>query len=205
MKSYRVHSQIAGSRLSGGTRILSGLTGRTSLQQTGLPRTLNLRIRPHPSLRSTMPTRPWESGLTDLYATERSRLVGLAFTICGSREVAEEVVQDAFIEVDRRASSIEQPLAYLKTVVVHGAIRAAKREARQYRHGTIDRLSVPSSIIEWYDLLMQLPERQRAAIVLRYLEDIDDQRIADVLGCSRSTVRSLIRRALKTLKVRYER
>jgi RNA polymerase sigma factor (sigma-70 family) len=47
----------------------------------------------------------------------------------------------------------------------------------------------------------ELPPRQRAAVVLRYFSDLDDAEIADALGCSVSTVRSQISRALTSLRV----
>jgi RNA polymerase sigma factor (sigma-70 family) len=49
-------------------------------------------------------------------------------------------------------------------------------------------------------LLAGLPPRQRAVIALRYMEDLDDPQIADVLGCRTSTVRSQAARALATLR-----
>ena len=45
-----------------------------------------------------------------------------------------------------------------------------------------------------------LPPRQRAAVVLRYFHDLSDQQVADELGCRATTVRSLISRALSTLR-----
>jgi RNA polymerase sigma factor (sigma-70 family) len=48
--------------------------------------------------------------------------------------------------------------------------------------------------------LGELPARQRAVLVLRYYEDLPDPQIADVLGCRRSTVRSLAARGLAALR-----
>ena len=45
-----------------------------------------------------------------------------------------------------------------------------------------------------------LPPRQRAVIVLRYYEDLSEQEIADVLGCSRGNVKSTAHHALKALR-----
>ena len=45
-----------------------------------------------------------------------------------------------------------------------------------------------------------LPPRQRAVIVLRYYEDLSEQEIAEVLGCSRGNVKSTAHHALKSLK-----
>jgi RNA polymerase sigma factor (sigma-70 family) len=47
----------------------------------------------------------------------------------------------------------------------------------------------------------RLPLRQRAVLVLRYVEDRPDSEIADLLGCSQATVRSHASRALATLRV----
>ncbi|MFI7333368.1 RNA polymerase sigma factor [Micromonospora aurantiaca (nom. illeg.)] len=48
--------------------------------------------------------------------------------------------------------------------------------------------------------LSRLPRRQRAALVLRYYEDLPDGEIAEILGCAVGTVRSSISRALATLR-----
>lgn len=49
-------------------------------------------------------------------------------------------------------------------------------------------------------LLRALPRNQRAALVLRFLEDMPDDAIADILSCSASTVRSHIARGLRALR-----
>jgi RNA polymerase sigma factor (sigma-70 family) len=48
--------------------------------------------------------------------------------------------------------------------------------------------------------LLALPVRQRAAIVLRYYEDLRETQIADILRCRPATVRSLVSRGLRTLR-----
>jgi RNA polymerase sigma factor (sigma-70 family) len=48
--------------------------------------------------------------------------------------------------------------------------------------------------------LAQLPRKQRAALVLRYYEDLPDAEVARVLGCSEQTVRSQCSRALAKLR-----
>jgi RNA polymerase sigma factor (sigma-70 family) len=48
--------------------------------------------------------------------------------------------------------------------------------------------------------LLRLPERQRAAMVLRFYEDLSETQAADVLRCRPGTVRSLVARGMKTLR-----
>ena len=53
-------------------------------------------------------------------------------------------------------------------------------------------------------VLLRLPQRQRAAIVLRFYEDLSDVQTAELLRCSAGTVRSLVSRAMKTLREALE-
>jgi DNA-directed RNA polymerase specialized sigma24 family protein len=66
------------------------------------------------------------------------------------------------------------------------------------------RLADPSDIVGERAALIaavrQLPPRQRAIVVLRYLEDLSDAQVAAVLGCSAGTVRSQASRALAKLR-----
>jgi RNA polymerase sigma-70 factor (ECF subfamily) len=50
--------------------------------------------------------------------------------------------------------------------------------------------------------LGELPERQRAAVVLRFYEDLNEERVAEVLRCSPRAVNSLVSRAMATLRAR---
>ena len=59
---------------------------------------------------------------------------------------------------------------------------------------------LPAYLGEFADALAALPERQRAAIVLRHHLDLPDDEIAALLGCRRSTVRSLVKRGLASLR-----
>src|SRR5688572_31755795 len=70
-----------------------------------------------------------------------------------------------------------------------------------------DRTDVGTEVAErdaLWRLIVTLPDRQRATVVLRYYEDLDDARIGEILGCSASTVRTNAMRAMATLRNRLD-
>ena len=147
-------------------------------------------------------------GITSLFAAERPAMLRMATLMVGSAAIAEEVVQDAFVVVSRRWSSLERPGAYLRTTVVNGCAQVLRRRdaegralAARTRSGDVE---LPYRLIELRDALERLSERQRIVVVLRYFVDIPDDEIAEALGVRPSTVRSLARRALKVLRKELE-
>jgi RNA polymerase sigma factor (sigma-70 family) len=125
----------------------------------------------------------------------------LAHLVTGSAAVGEEVAQDAFLGLQQRWGSVEQPEAYVRSAVLNRA-RSAGRNARREQPGVVPehgRDLTPETDAVW-DVLRRLPQRQRAAVVLRFYEDRPDDEIATLLGCRPATVRSLIHRALARLE-----
>lgn len=139
-----------------------------------------------------------------LFAAEREAMLRLATLIVGSVAVAEEVVQDAFVVVAARWSSLDRPGAYLRTTVVNGCgqvlrRRGAERRAFAARGPDVD-VELPSRLVELSDALARLSDRQRIVVVLRYLVDLPDDEIASMVGVRSTTVRSLARRGLMVLR-----
>jgi RNA polymerase sigma factor (sigma-70 family) len=150
------------------------------------------------------PGSPTGEGLPSLFARERVPMVRLATLLVGSVPAAEDVVQDAFGEVTRRWGELERPGAYLRTCVVNGSRAALRRRTTEARsHALVPPapdVELPARLIELRDALEHLGERQRVVVVLRYFVDLPDHEIAREIGCRPSTVRSLARRALATLR-----
>jgi len=71
--------------------------------------------------------------IASLFAAERPALLRMATLMVGSAAVAEEVVQDAFVVVSRRWSSLERPGAYLWTTVVNGCAQVLRRRDAEGR------------------------------------------------------------------------
>ena len=74
---------------------------------------------------------------------------------------------------------------------------------RRHRTAVVD--TAEDAPDELRDAIAALPGRQRAAIVLRYYEDLAEVDIADLLGCSVPAVKSLLHRAVQDLRKVIER
>jgi RNA polymerase sigma-70 factor (sigma-E family) len=152
-----------------------------------------------------------EEQLTLLFRAHAGPLVRVAVLLTGDEMLAEEVVQDAFLGLQRRwqrQGPPDSPPAYLRTSVVNGC-RSALRRRRLASLAGIER-PLPTTSAEAavllqeehaavFDAMKDLSRRQREVLVLRFYLDLADPEIAGTLGVSRSTVSSTISRALTAL------
>lgn len=143
----------------------------------------------------------WPDGLRDVYEASYRDLVRVAFLLLGSRAESEEVVQDAVLAMRERWADVRNPGGYLRRSVVHRCYGVLRRRAVAERHQVEPApAQAPDELVELRDVLLTLPERQRAAVVLRFLADLPDHEIADALGCRPATVRSLVARGLAAIR-----
>jgi RNA polymerase sigma-70 factor (sigma-E family) len=142
----------------------------------------------------------WADPLVQLYRDRYEPMVRLAYLMTGSRDVAEELVQDAFLNVHRSWRRVTNPNAYLRTAVVNACNSWGRRKTLELHRRPAP--PDPAMLVadEMWDTLQVLPTRQRAAIVLRYYEDLPDAQIAELLGCREATVRTAIHRGLARLR-----
>jgi RNA polymerase sigma-70 factor (sigma-E family) len=151
-------------------------------------------------------------GELERFLTERGgHLLRAAVLLTGSKESGEDLVQAALERLLRRGPAVQgDPEAYLRRIIYHLAADGWRRGGRwrarlALLRGHGEEVAPDSSAqVEQRDelvrLLLRLPAGQRAAIVLRYWEDLSDAEAADVLGCSASTVRSAVTRGLQRLR-----
>jgi RNA polymerase sigma-70 factor (sigma-E family) len=129
----------------------------------------------------------------------------------GDASAAEDVVQDTFARLYPRWTKVtnaDHPLAYVRRTLVNTFLnRARLASAREVVVAGVDLgldKADPMQAVADRDLLRRLirrlPERQRAALVLHYLEDLSDRDVARQLGCRPGTARSLVSRALASLR-----
>jgi RNA polymerase sigma factor (sigma-70 family) len=138
----------------------------------------------------------------DLYAGAYVRMVRLARLMGADAGPAEEIAQDAFVQLYRRWSSVRNPSAYLRLAVVNGCRSWMRRlvTARRHRMQPPSPLTLDGDALAVRQALGVLSPRQRAAVVLRYFEDLPEVEIAEILRCRPGTVKSLLARSMPKLK-----
>src|SRR5262245_18144245 len=126
-------------------------------------------------------------GFDEFVAARGEELLRFALMLCGDRHLAEDIVQSVRAKAYVRWSRVgakPRPEAYLKTVLVHEHLRwwrrrsarelpvPAPRSDRDPAAGQSDGTAAHASRDAAWELLRQLPKRQRAVLVLRYYEDL---------------------------------
>jgi RNA polymerase sigma-70 factor (sigma-E family) len=140
-----------------------------------------------------------------------SALLRTAYLLTGSANGAEELVQDTLARLypkwDKVAAA-DVPIAYVRRSLANGFVNDKRRpSSRDLIVDVVPERADERNVTAQFDdrdelwgLLSTLPERQRAALVLRYFHDLSDAEIGDALGCRLGTVRSLVSRGLAALR-----
>lgn len=155
---------------------------------------------------------PADAFVESLYRAHAVDLVRLALLLVGDQHTAEDVVQDAYLGLQRGLGRLRDPgkaLSYLRACVVNGCRSAHRRRSRiSTRAATYEPTPVWSAeavAIASEDrravlaAVAELPGRSREVLAFRYFLDLPDGEIAAALGVSRSTVSSTASRALVML------
>jgi RNA polymerase sigma-70 factor (sigma-E family) len=132
-----------------------------------------------------------------------------AYLLAGNHADAEDLAQQALMKAFRswtKVAAADSTTAYLRRTLTNTYLSQHKPKARRAEVLTDappDSLVAPRGPEEQMTLwphVKSLPPRQRAVVVLRYYEDLSEQQIADVLGCSTGNVKSTAHRALQALR-----
>jgi RNA polymerase sigma-70 factor (sigma-E family) len=150
--------------------------------------------------------------LQSLYRSHWRYLVRLAALLVDDVASAEDVVQDAFVALHRRAEGLRDPeaaLAYLRTSVVNLSRSVLRRRhvARKHLKVAEPEATEPAD----HDVLVRdehraalravhaLPRHQREVLILRYWSGLSEREIAQTLGISPGSVKSAASRGIATL------
>src|SRR5580658_5334619 len=163
----------------------------------------------------------WQPDFEQLVAEHQSMVFSLAWRMTGDRGLAEELAQDVLLELNRHLPKLGSPdhvRFWLRQVTLHRSADALRRrrakaaslgtdvwEELEERHVLVEPFAMDDESplgrrIE--ELLAALPESQRAALVLRYQEDLTPEEIAVTLKAPLATVKSHLQRGLKLLRVK---
>jgi RNA polymerase sigma-70 factor (sigma-E family) len=135
-------------------------------------------------------------------------LRALAYVTCGDWATAEDAVAGAMAKLYQRWHKVTAPDAYSRTMVVRAAIGEKRRPWRRERSAgdALPERSLPDHAgdvderLRLRAALSQVPKRQRAVLVLRFLEGLSVEETAEILGCRPGTVKSQSARGLDTLR-----
>lgn len=149
--------------------------------------------------------------LEELYVRHGPAGLRFAYYLCGDREQARDLVQDAFVRVAGRFSYLRQPdrfATYLRRTIVNLHTSRLRRLRLEREHLARERASAgrahedpdAGERDEVWRAISALPPRQRAAVVLRFYEDLSEHDSAEILGCSVGALNQLVVRATATLR-----
>jgi RNA polymerase sigma factor (sigma-70 family) len=144
-----------------------------------------------------------------VFAEQWVPICRLATLMVSDRQLGEDLAQEAFARWYVRRASVDVPAAFMRTVVINLARGALRKRVvtRRWQHlfEVDENRSVTSTPDVVTDLIKTLPVRQRAVIVLRFYERRSEAEIAEILECRVGTVKSLLSRALATLRTTIEK
>lgn len=151
-----------------------------------------------------------ESDFEQFCSRAQPRLVGTLVLYCGDRDVAEELAQEALARACLRWPRVHRmaaPDAWIYRVAINLANSYFRRRAlerriqlRRSRDITAARHVDHDGLLALRDAVAKLPQRPRAALVLRYYAELSVSEVANLTGWPEGTVKTLTRRAIAILR-----
>ena len=163
-----------------------------------------------------------EAALRELYDLTSSRLYGLALRVVSDRDLAEDVLQEAYLNIWRIAgdyrAALSPPLAWMGVIVRSRALDMRRRRASERADTTLELDDVMTETVAgdspnpmdtseasetaWalHECLRKLEARQREVVSLAYLRDLSHSELAEQLKLPLGTVKTWIRRGIEQLR-----
>ena len=146
----------------------------------------------------------------------QSRVFSIALRFLRDRETAEEIAQDVFLQFWQqlhRIGNAAHATWWLRRAICHRCIDEARKRSLRPRIGME---SVPEPQAESREadpflnerlrqLVSDLPDHARMAMILRYQQDLDPADIAEIMKIPVSTVKSQLHRSLAVLRAKLEK
>ncbi|RCW47098.1 RNA polymerase sigma-70 factor (sigma-E family) [Halopolyspora algeriensis] len=153
-----------------------------------------------------------EQEFAEYFAARREAVRRMAYMMCGDWHRADDLAQTAFIALHRRWRKVRDKGsldAYVRRTLTRAVIDESRRPWRRERAVEVlpdtpsDSEDVATSVATRRTLmagLRKVPPKQRAVLVLRYLEGLDVAGVAEIMKCSEGNVKSQSARGLETLR-----
>ena len=126
--------------------------------------------------------------------------------VCGDRDIASDATDEALSRAWGRwdtVRSMSSPEGWTYRVALNLVRSRLRRRSLEQRllPRLVSRTHVVVPAVEVWELVRALPPRQRIAVVLRYVADLDEREIATVMGITRGTVASTLFAARRSLGI----
>jgi RNA polymerase sigma factor (sigma-70 family) len=163
-----------------------------------------------------------EAALRELYDLTSARLYGVALRVAGNRDWAEDVLQEAYLNIWRIAgdyrASLSPPLAWMGVIVRSRALDFLRRRTSERADAALELTGAISETVAgdspdpmdtsqaseqaWalHECLRKLEARQREVVSLAYLRDLSHSELAEQLKLPLGTVKTWIRRGIDQLR-----
>jgi RNA polymerase sigma factor (sigma-70 family) len=163
-----------------------------------------------------------ESALRELYDLTSARLYGVALRVVGNRQWAEDVLQEAYLNIWRIAgnyrAALSPPLAWMGVIVRSRALDFLRRRASERADAGVELEGMVTDTVAgdspdpldasqaseqaWalHECLRKLEARQRELVSLAYLRDLSHGELAQRLRLPLGTVKTWIRRGIEQLR-----
>jgi RNA polymerase sigma-70 factor (sigma-E family) len=154
----------------------------------------------------------WERVVTELVAHRGDALLRYAALLCGDRDEAADLVQDALVKTFgrlRNGFGVDSAEAYVRRVILNTHLDVGRRRSRWRRVAPLEYVSEerPSDALatdarlDLHGELRKLTPRERACLVLRYYDDLKVDDIAATLGLSSGTVKRYLSDGLAKMAI----
>lgn len=152
--------------------------------------------------------------LRTLFDSEESNLLRFAFSLTGRRAVAEEIVQEVFLQLHAKWSDVREPRAWLFRSVRNRAFHYLRKSRREVMGSEVDEAAIiaessdesPDELIarmetvaQLRQLVSQLPEKDQRLVQLKYFEDLKYRDISQRTGLTISNVGFRLHQVLQKL------
>jgi len=141
------------------------------------------------------------------FRREFPKMVALACAVSGSRIAAEDIAQEAMLEANKHWDTIgryDKPGAWLRRVTIQKASKRLRRTRLEtavlLRLRPSDEIPPgPTAVEDVFNAIKRLPQRQRAAVALHYLDGYPVAEVARILECAEGTAKAHLHKARSAL------